>query len=100
MSDHDEHDEEDELEEEENEEENHTLSIIKNASAAVIMVTALILEHTLSLDTVCMVLFLAVYIITGYSVIWGALKRTLKLSFFDEQQLMTIATVGAIIIGS
>ncbi len=101
MSHHHDHNDEDELEEEESEEEeNHTLSIIRNAVAAVIMITALILEHTLSLDTVCMVLFLAVYIITGYSVIWGALKRTLKLSFFDEQQLMTIATVGAIIIGS
>ena len=102
MSHHPDHNDEYELEEEESEEEeeNHTLSIIRNAVAAVIMITALILEHTLSLDTVCMVLFLAVYIITGYSVIWGALKRTLKLSFFDEQQLMTIATVGAIIIGS
>ena len=93
MSDHDE-------EEFEEEEENHTLSVIKNAVAAVVMITALILEHTLSLDTVCKILFLAVYIITGYSVIWGALKSTIKLSFFDEQQLMTIAAVGAIIIGS
>ena len=98
MSHHHDHDEEDEIEEEE--EENLTLSVIRNVISAVLLITAFILKYTLSLETVCMILFLAAYIVAGYEVVWDALKSTFKLSFFDEKQLMTIATVGAFIIGS
>ena len=96
MSHHD--DNEEEFEEEE--EENLTLSVIRNVISAVLLIAAFILKYTLSLDTVCMILFLASYAVAGYEVIWDALKSTFKLSFFDEKQLMTIATIGAIIIGS
>lgn len=38
------------------------------------------------------------YLISGYKVIWGAIKNIIKGRVFDEQFLMTIATLGAIAI--
>lgn len=38
------------------------------------------------------------YLISGYKVIWGAIKNITKGRVFDEQFLMTIATLGAIAI--
>lgn len=39
------------------------------------------------------------YLIAGYDVIWKALKNILKGKVFDENFLMGIATIGAIILG-
>ncbi len=43
--------------------------------------------------------FLAAYIISGYDVILKALKNIIKGKIFDENFLMTIASVGAVAIG-
>ncbi len=42
--------------------------------------------------------FLSVYLITGWRVLLSAAKNILKGNFFDEHFLMSIATIGAIII--
>lgn len=44
-------------------------------------------------------IFLVPYIIIGYDVLWGAVKNLFKGRFLDERFLMSIATVGAIILG-
>lgn len=43
--------------------------------------------------------FILAFIIGGYRVIQQALKNMAKLQFFDEYFLMTIATIGALLIG-
>ncbi len=45
------------------------------------------------------ILFLIVYLIVGYDVLLKALKNASKGRVFDENFLMSIATVGAVIIG-
>ncbi len=44
-------------------------------------------------------LLLIPYFILGYDVFLASVKNILKLKFFDEQFLMTIATIGAIALG-
>ncbi len=46
-----------------------------------------------------LLLFLVPYIIIGYDVLWGAVKKLVRGRVFDEKLLMSIATVGAIILG-
>ena len=43
--------------------------------------------------------FLIPYLISGFDVIKDALENILKKEFFDEDFLMTVATVGAMCIG-
>lgn len=49
------------------------------------------------LDNVWM--FLAAYAVSGYKVVWESLKNIAKGEIFDENFLMSIATIGAIAIG-
>jgi len=44
-------------------------------------------------------LYLLPYLIAGYDVLWIALKNLLRGQMFDENFLMSIATIGALIIG-
>ena len=42
---------------------------------------------------------LIVYLLLGYDVLWSSVKKIPKGKFFDEEFLMSIATIGAICIG-
>lgn len=44
-------------------------------------------------------LFLVPYLMTGYDVLWKAVRGIIKRKPFDEHFLMAIATVGAIVLG-
>lgn len=44
-------------------------------------------------------LFVAVYVGIGYDIIWKAVRNTIRGNLFDENFLMTIATIGAFAIG-
>jgi len=46
------------------------------------------------------VVFLSAYLLTGYKVLLNAVKNILKGDFFDENFLMSIATIGAILINA
>ncbi|MBR3596368.1 MAG: cadmium-translocating P-type ATPase [Clostridia bacterium] len=48
---------------------------------------------------IMIVIYLVPYFIAGYDVLTGCFKNILKGNFFDEQFLMSVATVGALIIG-
>ena len=50
-------------------------------------------------DTYKLVLFAAAYVLSGGEVVYKAVKNLLKGSLFDENFLMTIATIGAFAIG-
>ena len=44
-------------------------------------------------------LYLVPYLIAGYDVLWGCLRHSLRGNVFDEQFLMSVATVGALALG-
>lgn len=46
-----------------------------------------------------LILFLSAYIIAGYDVVYRAVKNSLRGQLFDENFLMTLATIGAFAIG-
>ena len=50
-------------------------------------------------ESIKTILFLGVYIITGYKVLKNALKGIYGKNPFDENFLMTVATIGALVLG-
>ncbi len=60
----------------------------------VLVIASLFFDENISL-----ILIISAYIISGYDVVLKGLKRVKNFDFFDENLLMTIATVGALIIG-
>jgi len=76
------------------------IKIIRLSIGAVLFILSLILEHVFSINYyIILGFFILSYLILGADVIWYALKNMLKGKFFDENFLMSIATIGAFIIG-
>ncbi len=73
--------------------------------AVFIYIVALIVHFTVALPTVNgfelydMLMFLAVYLVIGYDVLIEAVEHIIHGNIFDENFLMTIATIGAFTIG-
>ena len=76
-------------------EENIKVDIIKTIVAAIIFILAIINIFPTEIKTI---LYIISYIITGYEVIIKAIKNIFRGEFFDENSLMTIATIGALLI--
>ena len=72
------------------EKDNNKIKLIRILIGALLFIIANITDMV--------ILYLITYIILGYDVIIKALKNILKGKLFDENFLMTLATVGAIII--
>ncbi len=82
---------------EEHEEERSPLLVARLIISVVLLAAGIILEHN---DLSFYIYFyIAALILSGFEVILSAVKSTLKFSFFDEKQLMTIAAIGACCIG-
>lgn len=77
--------------------------LIRILVAAVLYVPLLLIsEGVIKADlppVLLFLLFLVPYLITGYDVLWKAVRGIMKRQPFDEHFLMAIATVGAIILG-
>lgn len=77
--------------------------LIRILVAAVLYVPLLLIsEGVIKADlppVLLFLLFLVPYLITGYDVLWKAIRGIMKKQPFDEHFLMAIATVGAIILG-
>ena len=70
--------------------------------AFVIVATLMCIEHLTDIDMpwfVSLPLYLTAYFIVGYDVLIKAIKGILKGQVFDENFLMAVATVGAMILG-
>lgn len=70
--------------------------------AFVIVATLMCIEHLTDIDMpwfVSLPLYLTAYFIVGYDVLRKAIKGILKGQVFDENFLMAVATVGAMILG-
>ncbi len=63
-----------------------------------LFILALILD-ALSLPTVPLILYVLALLVSGMDVFISAVRGILRLDFFDEKFLMTVASVGAMIIG-
>lgn len=64
--------------------------------SAILFVIALLVKVNLTLQ---LILMLIAYILVGKDTVLGAIKNVKKGDFLDEKFLMTIATLGAILIG-
>ncbi|MCH5152239.1 MAG: cadmium-translocating P-type ATPase [Clostridiales bacterium] len=77
-------------------------SLIRISVAIVVTVVTLILKYTTDIpywQWIELGLFAAAYLIAGYDVLWKAVTNIFHGKIFDENFLMTIATVGAFAIG-
>lgn len=68
------------------------MKIIKFSISAILFILGWILINR----EVSTYLFLSSYILSGYTVVFKAIKNIINGNFFDENFLMTIATIGAI----
>ena len=82
--------------EEEAEEENNKSEIIRLAIGALIFGIATAMKFSNSIE---LVLYLISYVLVGGEVILGALRNISRGQVFDENFLMSIATIGAFAIG-
>ncbi len=71
-------------------------TLIRLFVAAILFIPAVIFESS---KTLSMILSIASYIIIGYDIILRAVKNILNGQVFDENFLMAVASIGAIIIG-
>lgn len=71
--------------------------IIRLIISAVIFVFALIIKSIS--ETAGLISFIISYIVIGYDIIWHSLKNISKGHIFDENLLMTVASIGAFLIG-
>ena len=74
-----------------------------NASLSAIIVGAIVMavaELTNWVPDQYMIpLLLVTFVVLGWRIVWAAIKNGMKGKFFDENFLMSIATIGALIIG-
>ena len=74
-----------------------------NASLSAIIVGAIVMavaELTNWVPDQYMIpLLLVTFVVLGWRIVWAAVKNGMKGKFFDENFLMSIATIGALIIG-
>lgn len=78
------------------EEENNKSEIIRLAIGAIIFLIATAMKFSNSVE---LLLYLASYVLVGGEVILGALRNIRRGQVFDENFLMSIATIGAFAIG-
>lgn len=75
--------------------ERHKRQALRLAFAVVILIISQFIEN----ETARFTLSVSAYLIAGYDIIIKAVKNILNRNFLDEFFLMTIATVGALILG-
>lgn len=75
-------------------------SLIRIVVAITITAITLVLKYTIDLNEwIQLGLFAVAYLIAGYDVLWKALTNIFHGKVFDENFLMTVATIGAFAIG-
>jgi len=73
--------------------------LIAIAAGAVLFIAGEVLEQTAPDSVISMVLFVAAYVILGFEIVWTAVKNLTKGHVFDENFLMSVATLAAFAIG-
>ncbi len=70
--------------------------LLRIGAAAVLLVVGMLLPGELAVRTV---LLLAAYVIASYDVLWRAVKNIRRGQIFDENFLMAVASIGALLMG-
>lgn len=73
--------------------------IIAAAAGAVLFIAGEVLERTVPDFAITPLLFIAAYVILGLEIVWTAVKNLAKGHVFDENFLMSAATLAAFAIG-
>lgn len=73
--------------------------ILAIAVGAVMFVAGEVIEHLYPASLTSAILFIAAYVILGLGIIWTAVKNLAKGHVFDENFLMSVATLAAFAIG-
>ena len=73
--------------------------ILAIGSGAVLFAAGIITEHIVSEPVVHAALFVAAYLILGLEIVWKAFKNLKNGRLFDENFLMSVATIAAFAIG-
>lgn len=81
-----------------NEKKENTIRIARMIASGVLLAVALALPD--KYYTATTILSVIAYITVGYEIVWSAVKNIFKGQIFDESFLMTVASIGAFIIGS
>ncbi|MFQ7029081.1 MAG: heavy metal translocating P-type ATPase [[Eubacterium] siraeum] len=82
----------------------YTKDIVKMISAGILFIVAFILEKTIGTEQLApkiaiLSMYLAAYVICGLEVAITSIKAIAKKNFFNENTLMLIASIGAIVLG-
>lgn len=82
----------------------YTKDIVKMISAGILFIVAFILEKTIGTEqlvpkTAILSMYLVAYVICGLEVAITSIKAIAKKNFFNENTLMLIASIGAIVLG-
>lgn len=64
-----------------------------------VFVAAIIFEHTLDIFPLTFGVYIAAYLILGFNILKSTFKNIKAGNFFDENFLMTVATIGALALG-
>nr|WP_286151995.1 heavy metal translocating P-type ATPase [Sporofaciens musculi] len=73
--------------------------ILAIGAGAVLFVAGGVLERTMPDSVITPLLFIAAYVILGLEIVWTAVKNLAKGHVFDENFLMSVATLAAFTIG-
>lgn len=73
--------------------------IIRLIAGGLLFASGIITENLLTIQYVSDILYIAAYIALGYDIVWHAVKNILKGHLFDENFLMSIASIGAFLVG-
>lgn len=79
--------------------EEHKRNILEVAAGAVLFAGGIIVEHMVDTAYASMIIFIAGYLILGLGIIGTAVKNLVKGRLFDENFLMSVATIAAFCIG-
>lgn len=71
----------------------HRKRLVKILIAAVLFVLSFFFDGYVNISLLC-----ASYLIAGYDVLWGAIRKIFSGQIFDEEFLMGLATVGAVLL--
>ena len=77
-------------------------TLIRALVAAALLAALMIVFHVVDPELprfVPLLLYLVPYLLVGYDVLWGALRNIARGKVFDEQFLMSAATIGAFALG-
>lgn len=79
--------------------ESSALPLIMLIAGVILFAGAVIVQHTVHFFPVYLGLYIAAYLLMGCNVLTATVKNVSKGNIFDENFLMTIATIGAFILG-